>query len=109
MSELFPSCYCVNDWRGCDNEYAYVPSIGDAILTSEGLLVRQQKALVGSVEVALCECWGSCVDTDGFHEAKTLINLPIKRGKRKCDAMVRGGVTITSLYALKMLKLTSNE
>ena len=111
MSDLFPSCDCVDDWRGCDSEYAYVPSIGDAILAGEGLLVWQQEALVGSVEVALCECWGSCVNTDGFHEAKTLINLPTKRRKRmrKCDAMVRGGVTVTSLYTHNVLKLMSNK
>jgi hypothetical protein len=64
---------------------------------------------VGSVEVALCECWGSCVDTDGFHESKTLINLPSKRRKRKCEAMVRGGVIITSLNTHKMLKLMFNK
>lgn len=96
MSE-FPQDVEVLVIEGVLNAYAYIPSIGDAILTSEGFLVWQQEALVGSVEVTLCECWGSCVDTNGFHEAKTLINLPSKRRKRKCEAMRSGGGTITSL------------
>ena len=57
-------------------------------MAGESLLVWQQEALVGSVEVALRECWGSRVDTDGFHEAKTLINLPSKRRRRKCDEKI---------------------
>ena len=30
---------------------------------------------MGGVEVALCECWGSCINTDGFHESETLVDL----------------------------------
>jgi hypothetical protein len=95
-------------WKieGVVRAYAYVPSIGDAILTGEGLLVWKQEALVGGVEVALCECWGSCVDTNSFHESKTLVNLP---GKRKRDAMVSGGVAIKSLNTSKMLRWKTSK
>ena len=37
---------------------AVVPSVGDGVLSGQGLLVRQQQTLVRRVEVALRECGG---------------------------------------------------
>ena len=54
---------------------AVVPLASGGILSSQGLLVREEEALVSSEEVGLSEIWVGRVDADGLHETERFINL----------------------------------
>mmetsp|Transcript_6119 Transcript_6119/g.8554 ORF Transcript_6119/g.8554 Transcript_6119/m.8554 type:complete len:406 (-) Transcript_6119:368-1585(-) len=54
---------------------AVVPAVGDGVLAGQRLLVGQQQALMGRVEVALSERGRPGVHADGLHEAQTLVHL----------------------------------
>jgi hypothetical protein len=54
---------------------AIVPASSSGILTGKGLLVWEQKALVGCEKVGLGEISAASVNTTGLHETKGLVDL----------------------------------